>query len=42
MRVKGTNVGSKVVGKENPPLAGFRARDLAGSGFGKQRGGMHL
>jgi hypothetical protein len=42
MRVKRTNVGGKVVGEENPSLARFRARELAGPGFGKDRRGVHL
>jgi hypothetical protein len=42
MRVERTHVGSKIVGKENPPLARFSAGDLAGAGFAKQRGGVHL
>jgi hypothetical protein len=42
MRVERTHVSSKIVGKENPALAGFRTGDIAGPGFAKQRGGMHL
>jgi hypothetical protein len=42
MRVKRTDVGGKVVEKEHPSLAGFRPWDLAGAGFGKHGGGVHL
>jgi len=42
MRIERTHVGGKIVVKENPPLTGFRAREFAHSGFGKDRGGVHL
>jgi hypothetical protein len=42
MRVKRTHVGGKIVVKKNPPFAGFRARDFAHAGLGKDRGGVHL